>query len=99
MRFKNYLKEQNVSDSQSKLDVMVREFITFKEKLIKDIQYDSNQIEQQLGRIERGIDVTGEIQYHLDRIKELFESIKDKEDEIKMLKNDIEDEQEEQNEF
>jgi hypothetical protein len=75
-------KPMGTYDTREKAVKRLRQIEYFKHKkgqkdnldeIRKDILYNINSIEEQLGRIERGVDATGDVQYYLDRIKELFE--------------------------
>jgi hypothetical protein len=48
-----------------------------KSELLSNIKYNVEQIEMRLGQLEKGMDATGEVQFHLDQIKDSFEKIRE----------------------
>lgn len=64
-----------------------------KPDLIRQLKFYSDDMESYLGKIERGINATGDLEHSLNGMKEVFEEIEDTEDDIKRLTKDIEDEE------
>jgi len=62
--------------------------------LLQQIKFQSDGMDEYLGKIERGLDVTGDLQYHLDKMKEMFEEIRDTDHDLKTEAEDIEQEAE-----
>jgi hypothetical protein len=85
-----------------------KEFESKKKKWFHEIKYNIEQIELQLGRMERNTftlkknphepgyyynnDMTGEIEHHLKSIKETFEEAEDEESKLIMKEEDAEEE-------
>jgi predicted nucleic acid-binding Zn-ribbon protein len=59
--------------------------------VLRIISYHTEQIEMALGKIERGINNVGELEYQTEALKELFEQFDDAKHDLKMIDSDLDD--------
>jgi chromosome segregation ATPase len=84
---------QKLEQRRQDLEKNKKEWEIKKKDLFHDLRLQSESIEKYLGKIERGINVVGNLEYHVDQIKKVFEEIEDAESSIKSKEDDIESEE------
>jgi hypothetical protein len=84
---------QKLEQRRQELDKKKKEWETKRKDYLLDLRLQSESIEKYLGKIERGINATGELDYHVGQIKKIFEKIEDAESSFKIEEEDIESEE------
>jgi len=91
--------EQQIQQQQKQLDQKIQAFENQRAQKLHEISLQMEQIETYLGKMERAlkesremnkIDFTGDIEFHLKRLKEVIDSVKEQENDLKSQKEDIE---------
>jgi hypothetical protein len=59
--------------------------------VLREANYYVEQMEKQVGKISRGINSTGEIEYHLTALRSLFEKFEEAKKDLKRLDDDLGD--------
>jgi len=92
MSFIEYLKEDMSDIEKRKDDLDIKRVAWQKQKqdLIVSIKAYTEEIEEALGKIESGIDYTGNIQSDLDALKEIFEKIRETDSDLEREASDLE---------
>ena len=100
MSFINYVNEYlneeldevlvGIDKRKEALEAKQAEWNTNKKEMVDAIKQDLQQMENYMIKIGGGVNAADEVQYHLDRIKEVFNKIEQGDNDIKQELEDIE---------
>lgn len=81
---------QELTQRRQELEKKRKEWETKKKDHLMSLKVHSDSMGPYLGKIEQGLNYTGDLIYHVDKMKEIFEQIEEAEKDLKNEEDDIE---------